>query len=152
MRASDADRERAVDVLRAAYGEGRLSKSEHDHRVGAVYRAATYGELVRLVGDLPHGPLPFAPGPAAVPQAFLPPPPRPTNGSASGALVCGLLTMVTGGLTGVPAVILGHKARAEIRRTGEDGDGMAIAGLAMGWLAIGGWTLLILLFVLMSGG
>jgi len=33
-------------------------------------------------------------------------------------------------------VILGHLARAQIRRTGEAGDGMAVAGLVLGYLGI----------------
>lgn len=37
---------------------------------------------------------------------------------------------------GVVPVILGHLARAQIRRTGETGDGMAVAGLVLGYLGI----------------
>ena len=45
-------------------------------------------------------------------------------------------------------MILGHKARAEIRRSGERGDGQALTGLILGWLAIGGWALFLLVFIL----
>ena len=55
--AANADRERAVDVLKAGFAEGRLTKAEHDDRVGRVYAARTYGELGSLVADLPAGPL-----------------------------------------------------------------------------------------------
>ncbi|MCP2040317.1 type II secretory pathway pseudopilin PulG [Neisseria sp. HSC-16F19] len=48
-----------------------------------------------------------------------------------------LLLPLVGSLT---AVITGHMARADIRRTGKQGDGMAIAGLILGYLW---WVLLI---------
>ncbi len=59
MRASDADRERAADVLKAALAEGRLDWGEHHDRIDAVMEARTYGELTELIADLPAGPTPF---------------------------------------------------------------------------------------------
>lgn len=149
MLASHADRERAVDVLRAGYGEGRLERPEFDRRVARAYAARTVGELTLLVADLPQGPAPH-PGPAtAVPPVFLAAPRPRTNGKAVGAAVCGGLCLVTAGLTGIPAVVLGHAARAEIARTGEDGDALAMVGLVLGWLSVAGWaTLLALSFLL----
>lgn len=152
MRASDADRERAADVLKAGYAEGRLSKAEYDQRLHRLHQAGTYGELHPLIADLPQGPVPMPQAPnQAVPQTFWAPPPPPpgTNGSATAALVCGVLTPFTWGLTAIPAVALGHKARADIRRTGERGDGYAMAGLVMGYLAIG-FGALMLLFVMVG--
>ncbi len=151
MRASHADRERAVDVLKAGFAEGRLPQQEYEQRIGRAYQAQTQAELQMLVADLPQGPMPqqqFGP-PPAVPPTFMPVQPvlAPTNGSATGALVCGILAPVTWGLTSIPAVILGHKARAEIRRTGERGDGQAVAGLVLGWLGISGWLLFFILMV-----
>jgi NhaP-type Na+/H+ or K+/H+ antiporter len=43
----------------------------------------------------------------------------------------------TMGLTAIPAVVLGHMARRQMRETGERGDGMAVAGLFLGWAGIG---------------
>ena len=69
-------------------------------------------------------------------QAYQPyPPARPTNGLAIAALVCGIAAFATG-ITGIPAVICGHLARRQIRRTGEQGDGMAIAGLILGYVSV----------------
>lgn len=152
MLASHADRERAVDVLRAGFAEGRLREGELEKRAARVYDARTVGELMALVADLPQGPQPtVVQGPPAgyrpVPPTFLPAPLPPTNGKAVGSLVCGLLIVPTLGLTGIPAVILGHTARAEIRQTDEGGDGFALTGLVFGWLAITGWTLLLLLLI-----
>src|SRR5258708_35315034 len=57
MRASTADRERAIDVLKAAFAEGRLDHAEYADRVGRVYSSRTYAELAALTADLPIGPL-----------------------------------------------------------------------------------------------
>ncbi|HUZ22136.1 MAG TPA: DUF1707 domain-containing protein [Streptosporangiaceae bacterium] len=57
MRASHADRERAIDVLKAAYAEGRLDKDEYAGRTGQVYASSTYAELAALMAGLPAGPL-----------------------------------------------------------------------------------------------
>jgi len=73
MRASDADRDRVIDVLRAAAGEGRLTPDEFEERVQAVLAARTFGELAPFTADLP----PSAPGryvPSAI--AAAPPPER----------------------------------------------------------------------------
>ena len=77
LRASHADRERAIDVLKAAFAEGRLSQDEYTDRVGQAHASRTYADLGALVADLPVGPfgtLAPAPSPAAGP---LPPPPVP---------------------------------------------------------------------------
>lgn len=150
MLAAHADRERAVDVLRAGYGEGRLEKGEFDQRVARAYAARTVGELALLVADLPTGPVPQPGAAPAVPWTFLPAPRPRTNGKAVGAAVCGLLCVPTFGFTGLPAVILGHAARSEIRRSGEGGDGLAITGLVLGWLSTAGWAL-VLTLVLVVG-
>ena len=147
MLASHADRERAVDVLRAGYGEGRLEKGEFDKRVERAYGARTVGELALLVSDLPLGPVPQPAPYTVVPRTFLPAPRPRANGKAVGAAVCGLLCVPTLGFTGVPAVILGHAARAEIERTGEGGDGLALIGLVLGWLSVAAWSVLLTLMV-----
>ncbi|MGP3969410.1 DUF1707 and DUF4190 domain-containing protein [Streptomyces sp. 6N223] len=156
MRASDADRERTTDVLKAGFAEGRLQQKEFEDRLTRVQRSSTYGELQALVADLPQGPMQQPHPPQPPQQAYYGPArpmamplPPPTNGNATGALVCGLLTLFSGGATAIPAVILGHKARAEIRRTGEQGDGQAITGLVFGYLSIAAWVIFILALVLL---
>jgi hypothetical protein len=54
-RVSDLEREDVAELLREAAGEGRLSYAELEDRLGAVYAAKTYGELVQLTIDLPNG-------------------------------------------------------------------------------------------------
>lgn len=55
VRASDAEREQVVQVLRAAMTEGRLSLAEGEERMAAVYAATFRDELTPLVADLPGG-------------------------------------------------------------------------------------------------
>lgn len=52
MRASDADRDRIIDVLRAAVADGRLTAGEFEERLGAVLSSRTLGELAGLTADL----------------------------------------------------------------------------------------------------
>src|SRR5579859_350077 len=72
LRASHDDRDRAVELLRVAAGDGRITAAELDERVGAALTARTCGELTELVSDLPAAPgsLPLTPGSlAGVPGA-----------------------------------------------------------------------------------
>ena len=137
MRASSADRERAVDVLKAGFAEGRLTQDEYNDRMGRAYTARTYGELAALTADLPAGVL--HPWPVPVSQA----PPAGTNSMAIASMVLGVAEFFTAGLTGIPAVICGHIARRQMRQTAERGDGLATSGLVLGYMAIVFWSVLI---------
>lgn len=64
FRASHADREQLIEVLKIAFVQGRLTKDELDARVSRTFAARTYGELAALTADLPLG-LITAPGKAA---------------------------------------------------------------------------------------
>ena len=131
MLASDADRDRASEVLKSGFASGRLTKDEYDDHLHRLYTARTHGDLVQVTSQLPGGGL----------ALFAAPAPVRTNPLAVAALVCGVAELFTVGLTAIPAVVLGHMARSQIRRTGEHGSGLALTGLILGWLAI-------LLFVL----
>jgi hypothetical protein len=52
LRASDADRERAVAILQAATADGRVSSAELEERLEQVYSAKSRGELAAVVKDL----------------------------------------------------------------------------------------------------
>ncbi|MFD6171940.1 DUF1707 SHOCT-like domain-containing protein [Streptomyces coeruleorubidus] len=54
MRASHEERDRIVDVLRVAAGDGRLTLEELDERLEAALSARTVGELALLTADLPE--------------------------------------------------------------------------------------------------
>jgi hypothetical protein len=53
LRTSRADRERAIDVLKTAFSQGRLTKDEFDLRVGQVFASRTYADLATVMADLP---------------------------------------------------------------------------------------------------
>jgi Domain of unknown function (DUF1707) len=56
LRASHADRDRTVDALRDAAGDGRLTAAELDQRVESALTARTGSELAELTADLPAEP------------------------------------------------------------------------------------------------
>jgi hypothetical protein len=60
LRASHEDRDRVVEILRVAAGDGRLSAAELDQRVEAALTARTYRELELLTADLPSAQQPGA--------------------------------------------------------------------------------------------
>ena len=131
MRASDRDRDTANGLLQTAYAEGRLTKEEYDERSGQVLTARTYQQLQALTADLPGHSLGVQP---QFPVQYVMP--RRTNGLAVASLACGIGQVFFWFLAAIPAVVLGHMARRQIRRTGEDGAGMALAGLVLGWIGI----------------
>jgi hypothetical protein len=137
MRAATADRERTIDVLKAAYGEGRLTSDEFESRAARTMAAKTYGELSAIVADLPAGPG----GPAG---GYYPPPVpvAPTNGVAVGSLVFSLVGLFMPLLL-IPGLIMGHMARDQIRINQQRGDGFAVAGLVFGYLGVALWVLII---------
>ena len=132
IRAADADRDRVAGILSAAYSEGRLSKDEYDARLESALSARTHGGLDHLVTDLPAA---QATGLTPAATTMVTPLAR-TNGLAIASLACGLAQFAFGPLATIPAIVLGHVARSQIRRTGEQGAGLALAGLVLGWGAV----------------
>jgi hypothetical protein len=66
LRASHEDRDRVVELLRVSAGDGRLTADELDERLELAMTARTYGELAKLVADLPaDGSVASAPVPRA---------------------------------------------------------------------------------------
>jgi hypothetical protein len=96
--------------------------------------------------------LPVAPPPAPQYQQPYPypyPPPHPTNGMAIASMVLGIVWIYWIG--SILALIFGYVARSQIRQTGQGGDGMAVAGIVLGWVGVG--ILSVVLFgVLLSVG
>src|SRR3984957_18586565 len=68
LRASHADRDQVVELLRVAAGDGRLSAEELDDRLERALTARTYAELAVLTAALPAtaGAVVAPPGPGAV--------------------------------------------------------------------------------------
>ncbi|MEW2357859.1 DUF4190 domain-containing protein [Spirillospora sp. NPDC029432] len=63
------------------------------------------------------------------------------NGMAVASMVLGLIGIVFCGFTSILAIIFGHVAQSQIKRTGEGGAGMATAGLVLGYIMTGIWVL-----------
>ena len=72
LRASHADREQVIGVLKAAFVHGRLAKDEFDLRVGQAFASRTYAELAALTADLPTRPPAAQPPKPARPQGRQP--------------------------------------------------------------------------------
>ena len=79
--------------------------------------------------------------PVAAPIPPPPPPPPPvagpgTNGFAVASLVCSIATTMICGIGSILGIVFGHVARRQIKRTGEGGAGLALAGLIIGYLGL----------------
>jgi hypothetical protein len=142
MRATDADRNNVHAVLQAAYADGRLTWEEFDARSTALLAAKTYNELAVLTTDLR--------GPAGYGNTVAPYQPitglthvERTSPAAICSLGFGILSLFP--LSAVAAVACGHAAKRQIKRTGERGDGLATAGLVLGYLGLAFWLLLIVI-------
>jgi Domain of unknown function (DUF1707) len=68
LRTSHADREQAIDALKAAFVQGRLTKDEFDLRVGRVLASRTYADLGALTADIPDGVTGAQPSPGRAPE------------------------------------------------------------------------------------
>jgi hypothetical protein len=66
IRVSDADRDRVTAQLRDHFAAGRITPGELDERLSAALNAKTFGNLRRIMADLP-GPVPAPPGAAPPP-------------------------------------------------------------------------------------
>jgi Domain of unknown function (DUF4190)/Domain of unknown function (DUF1707) len=127
LRASDADREATAERLRTAALEGRLDPVELDERLSSAYDARWCSELTALTSDVTPPP----PAPPA-PPVFVRP--APVNGLAVASLISGIVWMAWFG--SLLAIVFGHIALDQIKESGgqQSGRGIAIAGLALGYL------------------
>jgi hypothetical protein len=141
LRASDADREATVGRLRIAAMEGRLDAEELAQRVSEAYDAKWCSQLVGLTADV------TPPAAAAIAPPVFVQPARRTNPWAIASLVLGLVWFVWIG--SFAAILSGHIALRQIRASGdrEAGKGIAVAGLALGYLgalmlvlSVAGWA------------
>lgn len=66
--------------------------------------------------------------------------------------VLGIITLVLGVLGfGLVPVITGHIALNQIKRTGEDGRGLTLAGLILGYVTLAGWLIVAFFWVAVAG-
>ncbi|MGF9754445.1 DUF1707 domain-containing protein [Microvirga sp. 0TCS3.31] len=101
FRARDADRDRYVDVIEAAYVDGQLGDQDRELRVSRALVAETLDELEGLTRDLQNRPVPASPPP---PTPVAPAPARP---GVPGSVTAGkLLGVVAAALVGFGVVAL----------------------------------------------
>ena len=142
LRASDADREATCERLRVAAIEGRLDPLELDERLSAAYAARWCHELAQLTADVT--PPPARPQPVARPIFVRGT--GSTNALAIASVVVALLWM--GWIGSLLAIVFGHVALNQIARTGQSGRGLAITGLALGYLGAAMLLFMVLAFAL----
>jgi hypothetical protein len=140
LRASDADREAVAEQLRVASVDGRIDSDEFEQRLAAAYSARWVADLDRLVADVVPPPPPPAVAPQYQPVTYV----AQTNGLAVASLVAGVMWI--GWLGSFLAVIFGHIALGQIARSGgrQQGNGLAIGGLVLGYLGVATLTLVLL--------
>lgn len=129
LRASDADREAAVERLRSAAMEGRLDADELEERLAEAYAARFCSQLARLTADVTP--------PAAPPEPLVfVRPERRVNLLAIASLVAAVFWF--GWLGSIAAVIMGHIALGQIRRSGgsQTGRPVALIGMALGYFGL----------------
>jgi hypothetical protein len=143
MRATDADRDSVHAVLQSAYADGRLTWDEFDSRSTKLVAAKTYDELSALTRDL-RKPVPYQP--SAYPIAVR----TSTNPLAGISLAFGIGQVVFPFFGSIIAIVCGHVARNQIRRTGEQGDGLALAGTVLGYIGVA-IPILIVAIILAAG-
>jgi hypothetical protein len=132
MRASRADRDLVVNVLKSAFVQERLAKEELDDRIGQALAARTWGDLDALTADLPAGPG-LAP-PAQAPVAARVPGP-PTRSLSHGEPVSRSARIWA---SGMPAFIVVCGIGGGL--LGGPGPGAVIAGLAAGLVFVVLWV------------
>ena len=120
----------------------RLSIRPVRPRYGQVQRNDSSVRGEAAIPQQAYAPVPYAPAPyAPAPYGYAPPP--PTNTLAIVSLVCSALGLTTG-ITAIAGVVCGHIALGQISRSGEQGRGLAIAGIAIGYAVIALFALIIL--------
>jgi len=99
------------------------------YAVQPTYQAPTYPQASYPQGDYtqPYAQSPYGTAAYAGPG---------TNSLAIASLICSLAGLIVG-ISAPVGAILGHMARKQIRTSGEQGDGMALAGIIVGWSLTG---------------
>jgi hypothetical protein len=142
LRASDTDREAAVERLRVAGIEGRLDSDELEERIESAYAARWCSELDALTLDVTPPPARLAQPPVFVQPA------RKPNGLAIASLVASVSLFWVWGFGSLAAVVMGHVALRQIARSGgtQSGRPVALTGLALGYMGLAAVLFVILLF------
>jgi uncharacterized protein DUF4190/HAAS domain-containing protein len=134
-------REELLAEIRAHLAEAMRQVPPGDQAAvrSVLERLGSPEEIVAAAAD------PMPPGP------FFPVPVPATNGLAIASLLFGIFWL--GGIGSLAALVLGYRARREIRRSagGQRGDGLATIGIVLGWIGLAALVLAaVAVFVLLS--
>jgi hypothetical protein len=77
-----------------------------------------------------------------------PPPQAPAYYPAAPTNTLAILALLFGFMFPIAGIICGHIARGQIKRTGESGDGLALAGLILGYVLTGLTVLFVIGYVI----
>jgi len=129
LRASRADRERVIELLKVAFVQGRLTKDELDTRVGLALASRTYAHLAGLTADIPAG--------LAAAEPTAEPAGTPAQTLAKAARRSGICLLVAFALVGVVA-LTGSEALAQLAIFPWIAAVIAASGF-MGYGAVDAW-------------
>lgn len=73
---------------------------------------------------------------------------KPTNTMALVGFILSLAGFVTG-ITAIPGIVLGHIGLSQIKKTGEQGHGLGVAALIIGYIQVGLWVLAFIAVVIL---
>jgi hypothetical protein len=111
LRASRADRENVIIILKAAFVQGMLAKDEFDQRVAQTLASRTYAELAAITADIPPGlPTASASVPPEVPVGQPVVRPGPVLGAATAAYAAAwafALSLSSANSSAPPLIVLG---------------------------------------------
>jgi hypothetical protein len=152
----------AIGTLRQWIGEGRITAQMEVAAQGTqtFQPAGQMPELLTAfnpVGGLAAGTIAPTQFQSPANQAYGYPNPQSgyynypkSSGMAVAAMICGIAGFVTCGTVAIVGIILGHIARGQIRREPEryEGDGMALAGLVLGYICVAMMAVLFIVYVL----
>jgi Domain of unknown function (DUF1707) len=122
VRASNTDRERVVETLKAAFVQGRLTKEELDARTGQALAAQTYADLAALTDDLNTAPVAARPPPRPVSSGIVPGPFSPEAHSEGWSEAVGLFRRLTQGQE-----LISHQPPGLMLESGEGALGEIVA-------------------------
>jgi hypothetical protein len=120
-----------------AYGQPQYGQAPYGQ---PAYGHPQYGQPQYQYAQPPYGQAPYGqPAPYGPPPGYPFAAPRSTNGLAIVSLVLGILWLYWIG--SVLALVFGYMARKQIRERGDDGAGLATAGIVLGWIGVGAFVL-----------
>lgn len=152
LRVSDEERNAVAAQLQDSLDAGRLNLNEFDERTRAVYDAATYEELNRLLTDLPGAALAVPPTTEEQRSPTSPKTPEESpNDLGTRALACGAMSVVAFFPFSILAIVFGAVGIDKANKGLDHNRSRAIAGLILGSVSLPVWITIIVLMLFLPG-